>query len=107
MSSGSEMSNEEVPDITTLEDSSTAYESLDDQDSTIMKGSSTPYESADDSFRNPDVSSEYCPDTSFDSSSSSPPPQRPTQPRRSARNVNPPSMLTYDKIGTPVISKRR
>ena len=107
---------------TLLNDSLTGYESAnetvsgperdssEEQDSTLLNDSSTVYESANEIVSDLDTSSDYFPDyshNSFDSSSNSPPPHRPTQLRRSARNVVPPAMLTYDKVGTPVISRPR
>ena len=72
-------------------------------DQTLMD-SSTSYDTAS---MGSDSSSEYSPNNSFNSTSDSPPPPRPATMRRSTRTVVPPMVFTYDKVGTPAISRPR
>ena len=81
--------------------------SVGELEETILGDSSaTSYETPDDfsTYETPDESwVESSPNTSFSSGSNSPVPFRPATVRRSARNVGPPTLFTYDKIGTPVV----
>ena len=83
-------------------DTESETDGITDTDITDAESSGTVYESAYERVSDFEYEPES-PDSSFNSGSSSPPPNRPEITRRSARNIKPPSVLTYDKPGVPLI----
>ena len=106
----------EVDETVLLNESGMAYETAGDETDIDLSGGETVYETAADETDTPDTSFADSSDTSFDPlsyadasfdpGSKSPSPSRPPlELRRSVRNVGPPKILTYEKIGVPVVSR--
>ena len=93
--------------IFAISDGETSVLDLDTEPITDVTDSSR-YESTVEAFSedgdttdvtDSEVVEEHDSSTSYDSDSASPVPDRPTSSRRSTRNVNPPQVFTYNRVG--------
>ena len=78
--------------------------STDGEDTTILEDTDADHDPTTDESRYESTVEQHDSDESvnsddFDSTSESPPPNRPTSRARPSRNINPPPIFTYNKIG--------